>query len=263
MHYASLSAAVLSRLDLRDVVALLPIGTLEQHGPHLPLYTDTAIAAGIADAVERLRPQGPGAVVLLPALPYGVSTYPLDPPGGIRVSPRHFEGLVVDIVQGLFALKFPLVFLLNGHGGNISHLTNVLKTVNERHAPAHLCGTTPLYLGGPRGQAALAAAGFPEGIRHADEVETSLMLALHPKEVHPDLAQDDLGRFRTPRYLPYDDGPLKLYLPFSAESREGVYGAPRRASVSAGERLVAEAAAEVLEMIDDMRAIHASLARGS
>ncbi len=259
MRYDSLSHPTLRALNKAEAVALLPVGTLEQHGPHLPLSTDTAIAAGIAEAVEQLRPAGPGAIVLLPPVPYGVSTYPLDPPGGIRISPAHFEGLLLDIAEGLYQLGFPLLFLLNGHAGNTPHLTTVMKTLNERHAPRALCGTTVLYLSGPRGQAALSACGFTAGIRHADEIETSLMLALCPATVSLDQVRDDPGRFRTPRYLPYDDGPLKLYLPFTAESEEGVYGAPTRSSAAAGEHLLREAAREVLEMIDDMRAIRQSL----
>jgi creatinine amidohydrolase len=259
MRYAALSSAAFSALDKRDLVALLPVGTLEQHGPHLPLSTDTDIAAGLAAAVERLRPEGPGAILLLPAVPYGVSSYPLDPPGGIRVAPRHFEGLVEDIIEGVFAQGLRLAFIVNGHAGNTPHLTIVQKIVNERHGGRALVGTTVLYLSGPRGQQALSACGFSAGIRHADEVETSLLLALAPETVDLSAARDDEGRFRTPRYQPYDDGPLKLYLSFAAESREGVYGCPSRATAQAGAHLLAEAAQELLEMIDDMRGIYQAL----
>src|SRR5207244_226867 len=86
MLFGDLRSPALPLLDLAasEAVALLPLGTLEQHGPHLPLSTDTDIAWGLCQAVEALRPSGPGAIVLLPALPYGVSTYPLAPPGGLR-----------------------------------------------------------------------------------------------------------------------------------------------------------------------------------
>lgn len=261
MRYAELAAPALQALDKSEVVVLLPVGTLEQHGPHLPLSTDTDIAWGIAQQVERLRPDGPGAVLLLPALPYGVSSFPLCPPGGVRIAPRHFEGLLEDIVEGMFALGFPLAFIVNGHAGNTPHVTTVQKTVNERHDGRHLLGTTVLYLSGPRGQEALRSCGFAHGIRHGDEIETSLLLALRPETVALSEARDDPGRFQTPRYLPYDDGALKLYLPFWAESKEGVYGAPTQASATAGAQLLGEAAAEILEMIDDMRRIHRDAGR--
>jgi len=229
-------------------VVLLPLGTIEQHGPHLPLDTDTRIANAIALRVAQLRPD---EVVLLPPLPYGVSSFHREPPGGIYIHPSVYEDFLLAIVESMVAHGFNAFFLLNGHGGNQSSVTNVQKIVNHRHERGVFVATTPLYLSGAKGRAALREIGFHEEVRHACEVETSLMLAIDPAVVRMDKIADDEGFYRTANFSPFDDGPLKLYLPTEMESRNGVCGNPSKATKEAGQRLLAVAAEEISDFIGE------------
>lgn len=233
-------------------VALLPLGTLEQHGLHLPLDTDTRIANAIAWRVAQLLPE---TVVLLRPLEYGVSSFHRQPPGGIYIHPHVYENFVENIIKSFIDLGFTTFFLLNGHGGNQSSVTNVQKIINNRHEREVFVGTTPLYLSGAKGRAALREAGFHEEVRHACEIETSLMLAIDSAVVRMDKIADCEGRYRTENFRPFDDGPLKLYLPTEMESRDGVCGNPSKATPEAGERLLTVAAEEIGDYIKEMLAI--------
>lgn len=232
------------------LVALLPLGTIEQHGPHLPLDTDTQIAHAIASHTAALLPE---TVVLLPPLPYGVSMFHTDPPGGILIPPHTYEKFVIAIIESMIDHGFRMFFLLNGHGGNSSSVTNVQKIVNDRHREKDVCvGTTQLYLSGDAGRAALKDVGFAGGVRHADEIETSIMLATNPKSVRREKIADDLGRIRGNNFHPFDDGPLALYLSTDTESMSGVCGEPSKATAEIGRELLLAAAKEIADYIQEM-----------
>ncbi|MEK7516754.1 MAG: creatininase family protein [Patescibacteria group bacterium] len=250
--YSRWTADEVRTVEKSGKVALLPLGTLEQHGPHLPLDTDTRIANAIAWRVAQLVPE---TVVLLRPLEYGVSSFHREPPGGIYIHPHVYENFLLAIIESMIAHGFGAFFLLNGHGGNQSSVTNVQKIINHGHERKVFVGTTPLYLSGAKGRAALREEGFRETIGHACEIETSLMLAIDAAVVRMDKIADDEGFHRTTNFSPYDDGPLQLYLPTETESRDGVYGNPSKASPEAGGRLLAIAAEEIGDYIKEMLAI--------
>ncbi len=116
--------------DDRDKVVLIPIGHTEQHGHHLPLSTDTLIIQAIAQGAAGKAPE---QAVALPAYPYGVSTHRQAFAGTLNAGGRAFEDLWLAAVDALAARGFARFYLLSGHGGNCSFLTNVVKYAGERH----------------------------------------------------------------------------------------------------------------------------------
>ena len=145
---------------------VVPLGSLEQHGPHLPLDTDTRIAVALATALADARPD----VLVGPALPYGASGEHAGFAGTLSLGTEALSRAVVELVRS--ADHFAGVVLVNGHGGNHEAL---------RSAHGVLTGEgRRVLLWGP---------GDPDGDAHAGRTETSLLLHLHPDAVRLDRAE--------------------------------------------------------------------------
>ncbi len=160
-----------------DVVAVLPAGATEQHGPHLPLSVDTDIAAGIlAGASARLPAELP--VYALPALAVGVSVEHADFPGTLSLSAETFIRTVVELGGGVAHAGVRRLVLLNGHGGQPQALDLAAQELRYRHRMlVAVVNTFDLY-----DASSFGADEVKYGI-HAGAVETSIMLALHPEAV--------------------------------------------------------------------------------
>ena len=206
-------------------VVLIPIGHVEQHGLHLPLSTDTvcikAISQGVMDAVPQLATS-------LPAFPYGVSTHRAAFAGTLSAGGRAFEDFWLDVIKVLAGRGFDMIYLMSGHGGNVSFLVNVVKYAGERH-PGVFSATTWLYLSGPKGVVALEKhrQSKPGGMGHACELETSLLLHLHPELVHMERAVDETDFIVTPSlYQDWaDSGVLVANPPWTDDTATGAFGA--------------------------------------
>ena len=246
-------AAPLPPDDQRGKVILIPVGHTEQHGFHLPLSVDTlciqAITQGTAAAVPELA-------YALPVMPYGVSTHRASFAGTLNAGGRAFEDFYLSLVEVLAGRGFDRLYLLSGHGGNCSFLSNVIKAAGERHPQAFIA-TTWLYLSGPKGIAALekyrqSALG---GMGHACELETSLILHLQPELVHLELAVDETDFVTTPSYYMdwVEGGALAANPPWTDDTRTGAYGAGSLGTAEKG-RLWLEAAIE--EKVDHVAEIH-------
>jgi creatinine amidohydrolase len=198
-------------------VAVLPIGSHEQHGPYLPLATDTVIACTIARSISDVHP-----VRLLPPITISCSHEHADWPGTVSISARTLHAVVRDIADSLRRSGVPHLVLVNAHGGNYV-LSNV---VQESEGMA-------LFPSSADWAAARAAAGMETSSRsdmHAGELETSVLLHAHPELVKPG--------YETSDHLA-DDRPHMLTLGLAPYTSSGVVGRPSLASADKGRDLLA------------------------
>jgi len=202
---------------------VVPIGATEQHGPHLPLSTDTDIAVALAEAIARER----GAVVA-PALAFGSSGEHAGFPGTLSIGPAATELLLVELVRSASA-TFARVVLLSAHGGNAECVSRAETRLREEQRDVR--------------------AFFPtwSGDAHAGRAETSLMLALAPERVRLDRAESGVTT-ALPEILPrLRDAGVR------AVSKNGVLGDPAGASAEEGRQLLRSAVDELLCFVDDWR----------
>lgn len=196
---------------------IVPIGSTEQHGPHLPLDTDTRIASAVADAVvQRLDAASGGAWVVAPPVPYGASGEHEGFPGTVSIGTAALRSLLVEYGRSASSWAGRLVFV-NGHGGNVEALAGAVPQLRGEGRDA---GWVPC-----------AAAGADA---HAGHTETSVLLHISPGLV----ALDDL--------IPGNTAPLVELMPamrsggIAAVSEVGVLGDPTTATAAEGERIFAE-----------------------
>ena len=206
----------------RFPAAILPLGATEQHGPHLPQGTDTLIARHICRGVAE-RVGG----YLLPALPIGYSWTWKNFVGTPWLRFETLSGVVADVVQSLERQGVRAMLLMTGHYANEPVLKYAVRDLADRG-----CGVAVLY-GGPWGMAEVA--GELEGRLwrgtyelHAEELETSLMLAIAPELVRMDRAVADYPR------APAEFGHSAVSM--GDVGRTGVFGDATRATAEKGRR---------------------------
>ncbi len=171
---------------------VVPLGSLEQHGAHLPLDTDTRIAAAVAErACAALAAAGRAGLGLAPPIAIGASGEHADFPGTLSIGHVALSAMLVEL--GRHASRhWPAMLLVNGHGGNTGAIGDALGTLRAEGRDCHVwhAGVPPSMLAAVRpgdgARAASAPAPVPDA--HAGRVETSLMLALAPQDVRLDVA---------------------------------------------------------------------------
>ena len=215
-----------------DALAVLPIGSLEQHGPHLPVITDTASASAAALRAARLT-SAEIPVLVLPGLWTGMSEHHLPFGGTISLNFSELQGVLRGVVRSLRAVGFGRLLIVNGHGGNVEPLAVAARELaHEFGLP--VVATTPWYLT----QAEVAVIAETENTPgHACEGETSVMMAIAPELVRTDKF-DEAVRQRpepTPRY----DGFSRFWSFSERAPVTGVWGDPRPATAAKGERFLA------------------------
>jgi creatinine amidohydrolase len=169
------------QLGAAGAVGLVALASLEQHGPHLPLATDSLIAERVArEVAERLLEP----VVVTPVVRAGLSTHHLAFPGSVTVSPETYRGLVVSFLEGLERMGIRRIALFSWHGGNFGF---VREFVDNWKGQAQLAGYADLTRFIEVMMQAAAAHGLhaPETDVHAGGLETSMMLAAFPELVRP------------------------------------------------------------------------------
>ncbi len=244
--WATLTHRALSALDLRQAVAVLPLGATEQHGPHLPLSTDTDIAEGLFEAaMERLVDDM--TVLRLPTIAIGASAEHADRAGTLSVPAETLAATLRSIGAGVAAAGVRRLVLLNAHGGNLAAMDIAALDLRRAH------GLLVVKLHYPRlaiGPIDLPAAELAHGI-HGGAVETAMMLHLQPERVdHTALAADATapgttdapGRVSTNGEAPY------AWLAGDLDA-SGIAGDPRLADAALGERLVTAYAAAIAEVL--------------
>jgi len=233
-------------------VAVLPVGTVEQHGPHLPLVTDVLTATEMSRrAVERI----PEEAILLPSVYYAFNEHHLDFPGTIAVEGPTFINYVTDIGRSLAHHGFRKILLVNGHGSNVPFLDVAARNITN-HTEA-ICAMAPWWNLVPKELfAELRESAWPGGMAHGCELETSVLLYLRGDLVQFDKAQPDFPIQRS-EFFYWDlqaASPVFFQEFFSRYSMTGTLGDPTKATAEKGRRFVEAVVERLVALIRDLRA---------
>lgn len=219
-------------------VCVLPVGSFEQHGAHLPLATDILCAEFFAEMLAQELP-----AALLPALPFGTCMEHSGFRGSVSLRPETLMQIVRDVADEMERQQFRALVIVNGHGGNFA-LGPVVRDINRRDRPLKLL----LVDWWEQAQRGAVLEGGDRGLDfHAGEMETSVVLALRPDLVRPEsadrqevppepfpLVQRDLNSFGIGHFSP-----------------GGVVGYPSLASAQKGQAIIRSVRERLIPYVQD------------
>lgn len=166
----------------KEAMIILPIGAIEQHGPHLPVETDNIIINDVArQSAEKAGADIP--IVLGPSIPFGFSHHHFLYPGVLSLSIPTLLTVLNELVESVIRSGFDKIFILNGHGGNDELIRLTAREMALKHPVA--VGAASYWTVAAEGMAAYAETqGINQLPGHAGQFETSMLLALRPELVH-------------------------------------------------------------------------------
>jgi creatinine amidohydrolase len=249
MRWEELSAPQIDALDRERTVVVLPVGSVEQHGRHMPLGTDTLLAQSVAlAAAERLAPR----VAVLPPPWYGFSAHHMRFPGTVTLRSDTMIALVEDIAGSVIAHGFRRVLIVNGHGGNNGVIDVLASRLGHDHyGKARIACLTYFQLA--RSAIEKLRESKRGGMGHACEFETSMMQQVRPELVAIERAAVIYPDPGSP-YLTTDllGGSLaRTYHDFADLSESGTLGDPSLATPEKGARFHAAVVDALVGFIDD------------
>lgn len=224
-----------------DSVVLLPIGAIEQHGPHLPLDTDALLAEAAAAALAEEPPPGVD-LWRLPTLAYSASAEHLFAAGTMSLTEETFLAVLDDLGRSVAALPTRRLAILNGHGGNTALLRVACRQLRLRYGLLTFLVHPVLSAdhGGPRGEDGEDGLGC-----HANCGETSLLLHLHPERVRMERAVANVPRWLADYQHVGLGGGVTFGWSAGDFGPSGVIGDPTRATAARGAELWAGVLAQL------------------
>lgn len=237
--------------EMNDAIAaqklvILPTGSTEQHGPHLPLDVDVFLCESVCLEVGR---RAADKVLVLPPVAYGLNLHHIDFPGTIHIEPDVFINFCLNITKSVAYHGFKKILIVNGHGSN-SPLIDIVARKTVLETPSLCFATTYFWF---------LLEEF-EKVResrimaHADEFETSLYLYLAGDRVQMDKAVEDNDRMG--KYVSSDSTPnyfVRFNDYWGRWTKTGVHGDPRKATAEKGRRIFEAAVKGLLELVDELR----------
>ncbi|KQR34034.1 creatininase [Rhizobium sp. Leaf155] len=239
-----------------EIIAVLPLGAHEQHGPHLPFETDTLIAQGIVARLKAALPQD-FPVTFLPVEPVGYSIEHMEVAGTKTLAFDEAVNRWLEIARAQHEKGIRKFVMLNAHGGNAPLMTIVATEARKRFSMLAVATSWTRF-------------GLPEGLIapqdkaidiHGGDIETSVMLALKPDDVAMDKAasfssrqSDFANRFAYLRAY----GPHAFGWMMSDLNPLGVAGNAAAATAEKGEQIIAHSVRGLIELLEDVRAFDVS-----
>ncbi len=247
VEWSRLKAAELRALAVQDAIVLVPVGSTEQHGPHLPVEVDALLAGEVALRAAR-RVAARTSIVVTPTVWTGLAEHHMPFGGTFTLDYPTFFALLRCICLSASRHGFRRLFLLNGHGGNMTALDVAVIELSVQLRLPIIAGTYWM----------LAEKAFAEiletqpNVLHACEAETSMLLALDPKLVDMSLVEGIGAPPGSDFWERFMRAPSR-WRPWTEVTPSGVIGNPAAATAEKGERLLAAAADAVAEALLDRR----------
>ncbi|MDI3306676.1 MAG: creatininase family protein [Acetobacteraceae bacterium] len=243
IEWMRLTAAELRERAAADALVIVPVASLEQHGPHLATGVDIVLASNVARRVaERIAAAG-APVVVTPCVWTGLAEHHMDFGGTVTLDYEAFAGVLRGIVKSVARDGFRRVMLLNGHGGNAEAVA-VAANAFSTELGIKVAAGTYWHLAG---DAFAPILERQPSVMHACEAETSMMLALMPEAVR----REKLEQAHGPHSTRVEGQPSALYCrrSFKELSESGVIGDARVATAEKGEKLLNAAADRIAAML--------------
>ena len=244
-RYEKLTWPEINEAVAQRKVIVLPVGSIEQHGHHLPLDVDSRLAHSVCDAAGAAAPE---LMLVMPPVTYGYCNHVMDFPGTITVQPNTFVNLLLDITRSVAYHGFKRIILVNGHGSNHPLVEQAGRQTNLQ-TDALCCTLSWWRLVADYWNKEVRESG-PGGCAHACELETSMYLAIDPDGVRQDRVRGALPSYVTDvpdgdvwswNDLTLGSGPATIIGWTSGYSDTGSFGAPELATAEKGDRVFAHA----------------------
>lgn len=224
---------------VRSQIAILPVGAVEAHGPHLPLGTDNVLAEKLAVQLAE-KTQG----MVMPTLPYGQVWSLHDFPGSLTISNETLTRILVEIGESLYEQGFRIFAIVNGHYGNAVAMKEAARILFTSHSTLRVFvffypGTKKII------QEVRESIAVHDSYFHACELETSYMLYLAEEQVDMDKAIKDMPTIP----LEADVTPT----PWSRFTQTAVLGDATIATKEKGEKIIRVAVANMAQMINEAK----------
>lgn len=241
-RWDNLTSPEIARLAENNAIVLLPTGSTEQHGPHLPVGTDAILATWMAErTAQTLTEQGVPAVVA-PTFAIANSMHHMHFAGSLSLSPRTYIQALQEQCRAIAAHGFKRIAIINGHGGNTAPTKTALVDINlELGFPVYFMS----YI-------SVDERPFLEtqaGMNHACESETSMMLAYDESLVDPIYQQTSGYPDGCTKWE--DEGVIHTFHRMEAHTANGVMGNSYAATKAKGEAMAAAFEAKLVEALSD------------
>jgi creatinine amidohydrolase len=211
-------------------IAILVFGACENHGDHLPFGSDfifpTEIAKRLATKVNN--------VIVLPAIPYGVSLHHDQFQMTMSINPETLVGIISDLLSSLIQNKIRRVLIINGHDGNIGPIEVAARSIKNKHPEMTIACLESWWI--LVGQLKKDLFEVWSGLGHGGEAETSAILAVRPDLVNMESAPKEV--------IPKLPENIRIFWKFDELTSTGATGAPQKASIEKGN--------EILQMLEDL-----------
>ncbi|TDE10355.1 creatininase family protein [Jiangella asiatica] len=234
----------------RSLPVVLPMGAIEQHGPHLPLATDRMIVDHFCRELDRRLGDD---VLILPTISVGYSRHHDDFPGTLSLSHETLLNQIVETADSALEVGMSNLLILNAHGGNEGIGQVALERIGHRWPDRTIVRTTWWQVAA-EALLELSTTG-PGGVGHACELETSLLLEIAASLVDTDAipARQNTSAFSWDVSDMLRGAPAVVYRRFADVSPTGVFGDPRAATAEKGRRISEVVSARLVALVRSLR----------
>lgn len=245
LAWNEMTSAELNAAAAADAIVLLPVASTEQHGPHMATGVDTVLCGEACRRTAALVTAGGKPCVMAPVVWMGLAEHHVAFGGTFTLSIATWYAVLKDVCRSILSAGFQKILIVNGHGGNMAALSALtVELTRELAAPI----ATTSYWTIPHATGAFAKIlETQEGVQHACEAETSMMLAVAPHLVRQETLSEAFGPSK-PMGAALTQ-PLQTWVSFKAMTPTGVLGDARKATAAKGERLLDTAAQALAERL--------------